>query len=114
MKCYKKKDLNNHHWSYYEITFRRNLGLYLYSCIVVCNYPCVFCRAIFNGGYVQNYYHYIYGGVLLIMSIPLIVVLGLIYACLAVDLFLKGNTPLAVCYFSSVIGNFGAYMMVAK
>jgi hypothetical protein len=48
------------------------------------------------------------------MSIPLIVILGLIYACLAVDLFLKGNTPLAVCYFSSVIGNFGAYMMVAK
>ena len=48
------------------------------------------------------------------MSIPLIVILGIIYACLAVDLFLKGNTPLAVCYFSSVIGNFGAYMMVAK
>jgi hypothetical protein len=48
------------------------------------------------------------------MSAPLVVLLGIIYAFIAVDLFMKGNTALSLCYFSSVIGNCGAYMMVAK
>jgi len=45
------------------------------------------------------------------MSSWLIVLTGLIYAYIAFDQYIKGNSGMAVTYFGYALGNVGLYMM---
>jgi hypothetical protein len=46
------------------------------------------------------------------MSRPLIALVGLIYAYVAVDVGIKGNLGMAIMYGSYSLGNVGLWMMV--
>ncbi|MEY4263493.1 MAG: hypothetical protein RL373_61 [Pseudomonadota bacterium] len=48
------------------------------------------------------------------MSSWLIIVTGVIYAYIAGEQLLKGNTGLAVTYFGYALGNVGLYMIAIK
>jgi predicted hydrocarbon binding protein len=45
------------------------------------------------------------------MSSWLIVLTGLIYAYIAIDQYIKGNSGMAITYFGYALGNVGLYMM---
>jgi hypothetical protein len=45
------------------------------------------------------------------MSRPLIALIGLIYAYVAVDMGVKGNLGMAILYVSYSLGNVGLWMM---
>ena len=45
------------------------------------------------------------------MSSWLIVLTGCIYAYIAIDQYIKGNSGMAVTYFGYALGNVGLYMM---
>jgi hypothetical protein len=47
------------------------------------------------------------------MSRALIVLVGLIYAYVAIEQALKGNLPMAIMYSGYSIGNVGLWMMAA-
>jgi len=48
------------------------------------------------------------------MSANLIILTGLIYAYIAIEQGLKGNTPMAICYICYAGANVGLYMMATK
>ena len=48
------------------------------------------------------------------MSAWLIAIVGVVYAVVAVDLLLKGNTGLGIAFIGYVLGNVGLYMEAAK
>lgn len=48
------------------------------------------------------------------MSANLIIVVGVIYAYIAVEQGLKGNLPMCICYICYAGANVGLYMMATK
>ena len=48
------------------------------------------------------------------MSAWLIAMVGVIYAVVAVDLIVKGNTGLGIAFVGYALGNVGLYMEAAK
>lgn len=46
------------------------------------------------------------------MSAPLIIITGLIYLYVSVDLFLSNNNGLSLAYFGYAFANIGLYMAV--
>jgi hypothetical protein len=50
----------------------------------------------------------------LIMSIGLIIFIGLIYLCVAIDQLLKGNAGMSICYLSYAVAQIGWYMLAVK
>ena len=48
------------------------------------------------------------------MSSWLIIVVGVIYTCIAVEQGLKGNLPMCICYICYAGANVGLYMMATK
>ena len=48
------------------------------------------------------------------MSSWLIILTGLIYAYIAVEQGIKGNTGMSVCYTGYAFGNVGLYMLATK
>jgi hypothetical protein len=49
-----------------------------------------------------------------IMSAWLIAIVGVVYAVVAVDLIVKGNTGLGIAFVGYALGNVGLYMEAAK
>jgi phosphatidylserine synthase len=48
------------------------------------------------------------------MSSTLIAIVGVVYAVVAVDLIIKGNTGLGIAFVGYALGNVGLYMEAAK
>ncbi len=48
------------------------------------------------------------------MSAWLIAIVGVVYAVVAVDLLLKGNTGFGIAFVGYALGNVGLYMEAAK
>lgn len=48
------------------------------------------------------------------MSANLIAIVGLVYAAVAADLLIKGNTGLGIAFVGYAIGNIGLYMEALK
>ena len=48
------------------------------------------------------------------MSAWLIAMVGVVYAVVAVDLIVKGNTGLGIAFIGYALGNVGLYMEAAK
>jgi hypothetical protein len=48
------------------------------------------------------------------MSAWLIALVGVVYAIVAVDLIVKGNTGLGIAFVGYALGNVGLYMEAAK
>jgi hypothetical protein len=48
------------------------------------------------------------------MSAWLIAIVGVVYAVVAVELLLKGNTGLGIAFIGYSLGNVGLYMEAAK
>jgi hypothetical protein len=48
------------------------------------------------------------------MSAWLIAIVGVVYAVVAIDLIVKGNTGLGIAFVGYALGNIGLYMEAAK
>jgi hypothetical protein len=48
------------------------------------------------------------------MSAWLIAMVGVVYAVVAIDLIVKGNTGLGIAFIGYALGNVGLYMEAAK
>jgi len=48
------------------------------------------------------------------MSAWLIAIVGFVYAVVAIDLIVKGNTGLGIAFVGYALGNVGLYMEAAK
>jgi hypothetical protein len=48
------------------------------------------------------------------MSAWLIAIVGVVYAVVAIDLIVKGNTGLGIAFVGYALGNVGLYMEAAK
>lgn len=47
------------------------------------------------------------------MSAWLIAAVGLAYLYVCIEQALKGNTPMAICYFGYAVGNIGLYKLAS-